>query len=225
MQNKSTIIILSAIIIIALGGALYWLGSGKKLISLSSKPTSTPRVIKENLTIPDTTSFTGAEGRVVEQGNVAVALVPKSEEEKVIVSGAALTVKGVYDRAMPEARKWAPDARLAFIKSLGAITLEGQSSQWQAAFSSTAKKDKGYEIIIRENKMISRKEIESALAGGAMPDNFADRDSAWAIAQLALIPQFQTASITAIVFSYNADAKGWDYIIPNSFGKSAIRVR
>lgn len=225
MQNRSTIIILSAVIIVALGGAAYWLGSGKKLISLSSKTTSKPRVIKENLTIPDTTSFTGSEGRVVEQGNVAVALVPKSEDEKVIVSGAALTVKGVYDRALPEALKWAPDARLAFIKSLGAITLEGQSSQWQVGFSSETKKDKGYEIIVRGDQIISQKEIDSALAGGAVPDNFADRDSAWAIAQLALIPQFQTASVSAIVFSYNADAEWWDYIIPNSFGKSAIRVR
>ena len=182
-------------------------------------------MIQEKLTIPDTTSFTGAEGRVVDQGSVAVALVPKSDAEKVIVPGAELSVKGSYDFAQPEASKWSSDAKLVFIKSLGAVTLDGKSSQWQIAFSSKTKKNRGYEIIVQKNQIVSQKEIESAAIGEEVPANFANRDSSWAIARLADIPQFQTASITAIVFSYNQDANGWDYIIPNSFGKTAIRVR
>jgi len=218
-------IILIIIIIAALGSVFYWLGSDKKIMVAPADEAQKARVIQEKLTIPDTTSFTGAEGRVVDQGSVAVALVPKSDAEKVIVPGAELSVKGSYDFAQPEASKWSSDVKLVFIKSLGAITLDGKSSQWQIAFSSKTKKNRGYEIIVQKNQIVSQKEIESAAIGEEVPANFANRDSSWAIARLADIPQFQTASITAIVFSYNQDANGWDYIIPNSFGKTAIRVR
>jgi len=218
-------IILIIIIIAALGSVFYWLGSDKKIMVAPADEARKARVIQEKLTIPDTTSFTGAEGRVVDQGSVAVALVPKSDAEKVIVPGAELSVKGSYDFAQPEASKWSSDVKLVFIKSLGAITLDGKSSQWQIAFSSKTKKNRGYEIIVQKNQIVSQKEIESAAIGEEVPANFANRDSSWAIARLADIPQFQTASITAIVFSYNQDANGWDYIIPNSFGKTAIRVR
>ena len=218
-------IILIIIIIAALGSVFYWLGSDKKIMVAPADEARKARVIQEKLTIPDTTSFTGAEGRVVDQGSVAVALVPKSDAEKVIVPGAELSVKGSYDFAQPEASKWSSDVKLVFIKSLGAITLDGKSSQWQIAFSSKMKKSRGYEIIVQKNQIVSQKEIESAAIGEEVPANFANRDSSWAIARLADIPQFQTASITAIVFSYNQDANGWDYIIPNSFGKTAIRVR
>ena len=218
-------IILIIIIIAALGSVFYWLGSDKKIMVAPADEAQKARVIQEKLTIPDTTSFTGAEGRVVDQGSVAVALVPKSDAEKVIVPGAELSVKGSYDFAQPEASKWSSDAKLVFIKSLGAVTLDGKSSQWQIAFSSKTKKNRGYEIIVQKNQIVSQKEIESAAIGEEVPANFANRDSSWAIARLADIPQFQTASITAIVFSYNQDANGWDYIIPNSFGKTAIRVR
>jgi len=218
-------IILIIIIIAALGSVFYWLGSDKKIMVAPADEAQKARVIQEKLTIPDTTSFTGAEGRVVDQGSVAVALVPKSDAEKVIVPEAELSVKGSYDFAQPEASKWSSDAKLVFIKSLGAVTLDGKSSQWQIAFSSKTKKNRGYEIIVQKNQIVSQKEIESAAIGEEVPANFANRDSSWAIARLADIPQFQTASITAIVFSYNQDANGWDYIIPNSFGKTAIRVR
>ena len=230
-------IILIIIIIAALGSVFYWLGSDKKIMVAPADEAQKARVIQEKLTIPDTTSFTGAEGRVVDQGSVAVALVPKSDAEKVIVPGAELSVKGVYDLSLQAALEWSSDAKLVFIKSLGAVTLDGKSSQWQIAFSSSpakisketlggqAKKSRGYEVIIQKNQIVSQKEIESAAIGEEVPANFANRDSSWAIARLADIPQFQTASITAIVFSYNQDANGWDYIIPNSFGKTAIRVR
>jgi len=213
-------IILIIIIIAALGSVFYWLGSDKKIMVAPADEAQKARVIQEKLT-----SFTGAEGRVVDQGSVAVALVPKSDAEKVIVPEAELSVKGSYDFAQPEASKWSSDAKLVFIKSLGAVTLDGKSSQWQIAFSSKTKKSRGYEIIVQKNQIVSQKEIESAAIGEEVPANFANRDSSWAIARLADIPQFQTASITAIVFSYNQDANGWDYIIPNSFGKTAIRVR
>ena len=73
-----------------------------------------------------------------------------------MVSKAVLTVKGSYNL---EARsgKWSSDAKLVFVKSLGAITLEGKSSQWQIVFMSKTKTGKGYEIIVQEDQVVSQK--------------------------------------------------------------------
>ena len=216
-------IILIIIIIAALGSAFYWLGSDKKITVAPGEEARKARVIQEKLTIPNTTSFTGAEGRVVDQGGVAVALVPKSEAEKVIVPGAELSVKGSYDFAQPEASKWSSDAKLVFIKSLGAVTLDGKSSQWQIAFSSKTKKSRGYEIIVQKNKIVSQKEIESAATGTDIPANWFD--SGEAIKTIQDMPQYNNASISAINFFYNFDAKEWKYGISTSAGVTSIRVR
>ena len=216
-------IILIIIIIAALGSVFYWLGSDKKITVAPGEEARKARVIQEKLTIPNTTSFTGAEGRVVDQGGVAVALVPKSEAEKVIVPGAELSVKGSYDFAQPEASKWSSDAKLIFIKSLGAVTLDGKSSQWQIAFSSKTKKSRGYEIIVQKNKIVSQKEIESAATGTDIPANWFDSDEA--IKTLQDMPQYNNASISAINFFYNFDAKEWKYGISTSAGVTSIRVR
>ena len=216
-------IILIIIIIAALGSVFYWLGSDKKIMVAPADEARKARVIQEKLTIPDTTSFTGAEGRVVDQGSVAVALVPKSDAEKVIVPGAELSVKGSYDFAQPEASKWSSDAKLVFIKSLGAVTLDGKSSQWQIAFSSKTKKSRGYEIIVQKNKIVSQKEIESAATGTDIPANWFD--SGEAIKTIQDMPQYNNASISAINFFYNFDAKEWKYGISTSAGVTSIRVR
>jgi len=216
-------IILIIIIIAALGSVFYWLGSDKKITVAPGEEARKARVIQEKLTIPNTTSFTGAEGRVVDQGGVAVALVPKSEAEKVIVPGAELSVKGSYDFAQPEASKWSSDAKLVFIKSLGAVTLDGKSSQWQIAFSSKTKKSRGYEIIVQKNKIVSQKEIESAATGTDIPANWFD--SGEAIKTIQDMPQYNNASISAINFFYNFDAKEWKYGISTSAGVTSIRVR
>ena len=216
-------IILIIIIIAALGSAFYWLGSDKKITVAPADEARKARVIQEKLTIPNTTSFTGAEGRVVEQGSVAMALVPKSDAERVIVPGAELSVKGAYDLARPEAGRWSSGAKLVFIKSLGAITLEGKSSQWQIAFSSTAKKNSGYEIIIQKNQIVSQKEIESAATGTDVPVNWFD--SGEAIKTIQDMPQYNNASVSAINFFYNFDAKEWKYGISTSAGVTSIRVR
>ena len=216
-------IILIIIIIAALGSVFYWLGSDKKITVAPGEEARKARVIQEKLTIPNTTSFTGAEGRVVDQGSVAVALVPKSDAEKVIVPEAELSVKGSYDFAQPEASKWSSDAKLVFIKSLGAVTLDGKSSQWQIAFSSKTKKNRGYEIIVQKNKIVSQKEIESAATGTDIPANWFD--SGEAIKTIQDMPQYNNASISAINFFYNFDAKEWKYGISTSAGVTSIRVR
>lgn len=225
-KNKIIISLIGVVLAFMLGGALYYFFFSKNATPSAVKGTRvTPKIISENLQIPNTVSVGATEGRMVNAGTVAVPLVPKDDSERVIVPQAVLTVQGTYLLAQPEAVKWSADAKLVFIKSLGAITLEGKSSQWQAVFSAKTKPKKGYEVIIQRDKVVSQKEIDSTATGADVPKNFSERDGQWAIAQMALIPQFQNASVSTINFSYNPDAKAWDYIIANSYGNSAIRVR
>src|SRR3989304_8744998 len=171
MSNKTLVIILAVLIaIVVLAAGFYAISpngfknvisklkeTGKSINLISEKP----KVIEEKLVIPETQKITGAEGRVVNEGSVAVPLVPENESEKVVVYKAVLTVKGSYNLAASEAQKWSSDAKLVFIKSLGAITLEGKSSQWQLAFSSVIKKGKGNEVIIQGAQIVSKKQIRS----------------------------------------------------------------
>jgi hypothetical protein len=215
--NKKIIYIVGGVVVLAvILIILYFMG----IISpgLVKKVTfqKTPQVIEENLVIPDTQKVTGSDGRVVEKGNVETPLVPKDDGEKIIVAKAILTVKGSYDLAMPEAQKWSLDAKVAMIKSLGAVTLEGKSSQWQLAFTSKSKPKKGYEIIIQADKIVSQKEIDSTAVGADLPASF--KDSAEAIKVLQELPQYSDASLSAVSLYYNTDGKIWRYTLSTSKG-------
>lgn len=224
MQQKNLIIILVAVIVIALGALGVYIAFPDMFKSLTRPATEIkkeqPKVIEETLVIPQTEKITGTEGRTIEEGNVNVPLVPKSEGEKVIVSKAVLTVKGAYTLASAEALKWSPDAKLVFIKSLGAVTLEGKSSQWQLAFSSAANKAKGYEVIVQSDQIVSKKEIDSTAVGADMPANLNDSDVAVQI--LAEMPQFSDATISTINLYYNADGKIWRYALSTSKGTTSV---
>lgn len=232
MSNKTLIIILAVLIaIIILAAGFYAISPGSfkgvfsklkeagKAINLIQEK---PQVIEEKLVIPETVKITGGEGRIVKQGDIAVLLVPKSENEKVIVPKAILTVKGSYNLAKSESEKWANDAVPVFIKSLGAITLEGKSSQWQLVFSAKSKTKKGYEIIIQGDQIVSKKEIDSAAIGADMPKNWLDSDGA--IKKLQEMPQYSNVSISTINFFYNADAKEWRYGFSTSVGATSVRL-
>lgn len=225
-QNKKLVVILIVIIVIvAIGTILYSLGglpSFKKLLP-SPKVEEKPKVIEENLVIPDTQKIVVGEGRTVTEGAVDVSLVPKTEGEKVIVEKAVLTVKGSYALANAETLKWSSDAKLVFIKSLGAVTLEGKSSQWQLAFSSKIKSKKGYEVIIQADQIVSKKEIDSTAVGAELPKNWYDSDGA--IKSLQNLPQFSDATISSVSFIYDLDSKGWFYGLSTSRGVTSIAVR
>lgn len=223
MSQKNLIIIIAVIIIIALAGGVYvFYPQVFKFMQLS--PTtiekSKPRVVEENLVIPQTEKIIGNEGRTINEGDVKVPLVPKSEGEKVVVSKAVLTVKGAYNLAAVEIKNWSPDAKLVFIKSLGAVTLEGKSSQWQLAFSSVAKKAKGYEIVIQADQIVSKKEIDSTAVGADVPVSLNDSDIAVKI--LAEMPQFSDATISTINLYYNVDGKIWRYALSTSKGTTSV---
>lgn len=219
-KNKKIYVIFSIVIVVLIVVLLFYfeiIPSGfLKNLPLLKKG---PRVIEENLVIPDTQKINGTEARIVEKGNVETPLVPKNEGEKVIVAKAVLTVKGGYDKALVEAKNWANDAKLVFVKSLGAVTLEGKSSQWQLAFSSATKKGKGYEVIIQADQIVSKKEIESTAKGANLPANWRDSDKV--IQSLQELPQFSDATISSISLYYNTDGKMWRYALSTSRGTTS----
>lgn len=181
-----------------------------------------PQVVEETLVIPYTQKITGTEGRTASPSSVAVPLVPKSDAEKVIVEKAVLTVKGSYDLAKSEAENWSSSAKLVFVKSLGAVTLEGKSSQWQLAFSSALKPKKGYEVIIQADDIVSKKEIDASAAGANIPKNWYDSDGA--IKSLQELPQFADATVSGINFFFNQDGKTWMYGLTTSRGATSMTV-
>ena len=220
MRNKSTILII-LVIVIAIGVLAYVFFESEKSIKIEES--SKPKIITENLIIPNTQSITGLEGKMMSGQNAPqIPLVPKTESEMVIVPKAELTIKGSYNLVLSQVIAQASDAKLVFIKSLGAITLDGKSSQWQFAFHSL-NKNKGYEIIVRGDQIISQKEIESTATGMDTPQKWFDSDEA--IKTLQDMPQYSNASVSAINFFYNTDANEWKYGVSTSAGVTSIRLR
>lgn len=220
-ENKKTIIALASVIILFVGGLLVWfLMPG--IVEKARIDIQGGKVIEEKIVIPETTRVSVEEARVPDGAGYAVPLVPKTKEEHIIVSKAVLTIKGSYDIAVKEGMKWAPDAKLIYIKSLGAITIEGKSSTWQIAIGSKEKK-KGYEIIIQEDKIISQKEIESNSYGFDLPGEWYDSNDA--VISLQTLPQFSDATISSLSFYYNTDGKKWGYVFATSRGTTSMPVR
>lgn len=228
MQQKNLIILLVAVIIIVLAtlGVYFVFPDAFKALTrqVAEIKRDQPRVIEENLVIPETERISGGEGRLAADGeSVDVPLVPKNEGEKVIVSKAVLTTKGSYNLATQEVLKWSAGSKLALIKSLGAINLDGKSSQWQLIFVSDDKKGKGYEVIVQADQIVSKKEIDSTAVGAELPKNWFDSDGA--IKSLQDLPQFSDATVSSVSFYYNTDGKLWEYALSTSRGVTAISVQ
>lgn len=203
-----------AVVALALGAYFFFTEKGKEF-SLFEKPT----VITENIVIPNTTTINAGDARVASGDKYAVSLVPKSKSEEIIVPNAILTLRESYDLAIVEGKKWADDANLAYIKSLGAVTLEGKSSTWQVVIGSKTKK-KGYEVIVQGSAVLSQKEVDSKDYGGAVPDPW--KDLAVVIRELQSHPLYQNATVSEVNFYYNLDNKKWYYAIATSKGMSSI---
>lgn len=224
--NKKTVVIGVIVAILALVVVLYFFKPS--LLNIFTQQigidVERPMIVTETVKIPDTKAVTGGEGWYPNKDAYKVPLAPKSDGERVEVTGAILTTRGAYLVALPIAQEWVADAKLVMINSLGAVTLDGKSQGWQVVFGSKKNK-KGYEVVVERETIVSKKEIPSSVYGADIPKNFAERDAAWAIALLAGNPQFQAASMTGLNFVYNADAQAWEYLIANSFGGSSVRVR
>lgn len=229
MQNKNLVILLVILILIIVGAvAVYFIFPefGSKVARVVDIRPEKPQVIEEKLVIPNTQKINGIEGRFgneITETTIQTPLVPKTEAEKVIVSKAVLTAKGSYDLAKTEAGKWSTDAKPVFIKSLGAVTLEGKSSQWQLAFSSKTKLKKGYEVIIQADQIVSMREIESTVVGANLPENLPDLGGI--IKELQSHPLYQDVTVSAISLYLNPDDKKWYYNLTTSRGASTIIIQ
>lgn len=220
MNNSKKIILIALVVVIAVASVWYfWQKKGGKRISLFEEKKT---VVEESLKTLDTKSVSIVDGRVPNTDAYNTPIAPKSEKEKVIVPGAILTLKDSYQRAETIALEWSQDAKLVFIKSYGAVTLEGKSSQWQVVFGSKEKKA-GYEIVIQKDAVFSKKEIESKEYGYDLPNNWYDAQDA--ILSIQTMPQFQESTISGINFVYNADGKIWGYALATSNGTVSVPVR
>lgn len=219
-SNKKFLIggvIVIAVIVLAV---YFWQTSPsfKKVVTFYEKP----KVVEETLVIPETKQVEAAAGRTPTTEHYAVPLVPTTEGEKVVVPGAVLTLKESFEVAKPKAETWAKDAKLVFLTSQGAVTLEGRSSMWQVVFGSLSKK-KGYEVVVQGDKIVSEKEIPSAEYGYVLPTNWYDAGEA--IISIQSLPQFADATVSSINFFYNRDGKRWGYALGTSRGTTSMPVR
>jgi len=179
------------------------------------------QIINDSVQIPDTLSIGPNDGEVVPRGEFNVKIQPQSEADKVIVTNATLTLKEAYFLAKDKATNWANDQKLVFIKSNGALNLEGQSSSWQLVFASTQKKA-DYEIITGADKIISEKEIVASSKGFDLPINWYDSNEA--IASLSNLPQFSLDTISAISFYYSQAAESWSYGLATDNGQKTTSM-
>lgn len=221
MRNKIAILII-LIIVIAIGVLAYvFFGSEK---SIKIEESSKPKIIQENLVVPNTRNITESASKSVNESAAGIILSPKNEGETFIVPNAILTLKGGYNLALPQTLEWASDAKPVFIKSLGVITLDGKSSQWQIAFNSKTEK-KGYEIIIQGDKIVSEKEIESSATGAEAPVNWPD--AANMIKTLQARPAFSDATVSSFLLTSTPESKDvkWWLSIGTSKGTVTFEVK
>ena len=184
-----------------------------------------PMVIDEKPVLPDTMEIKSSDRFTVIEGNTQTPLVPKSDGERVVVTKAVFTVKGAFDFSKTEASQWSENAKLAYVKSLGAITLDGKSSEWQVIYVSSDKdkKGKGYEVVIFGDQVLSKKEIDTSFIGADVIDDIKDSDMA--IVVLQELPQYSSATLSAINFYYNNDVKSWRYNLVTSSGAVTVPAK
>ena len=180
------------------------------------------QVIDDNIKIPNTTVISKTEGEIVPRGEYNIKLQPQSESEQAYILKAKLTLKEAYSVADVAAVKWADDSKLVFIKSNGALGLEGRSSSWQIVFSSPQNK-RAYEVIISSDQIVSEKEVDSLISGYDLPVNW--YDSYEAIASLRTDPQFAEGTISAISFYYSSAEDSWAYGLANGDKTTAMWVK
>ncbi len=193
-------------------------GIGEK--DQSGKPRK-ERMIQEEVVLPQTSQVTPTEGQYFAHEGVAVPLVPPADEE-IVLPRPSRTIKAAYTLAEPAALRWAPDARLHFIRSLSTVTPKGDCSVWQIIFASQARQ-RGYEVLIEGNDVRSVKEIASTSPGAELPRAWYDSDEA--VQSIANLPQFASSTLSGLTFFYNQDAQEWRYGIATTFGNTSMRVK
>jgi len=224
-KDKNNILIVAIILVILIIIVFIILAFQKKQPSgqpVFDSKTFKGQIIDDTIKIPNTTGITSNEGEIVPRGEFDIKLQPQSEGETVYITKAKLTLKESYNLSQIEAAKWSSDAKLVFIKSNGALGLDGKASSWQLVFGSALKK-KGYEIIVVENQIVSAKEIISESSGFDLPINW--YDSYDAIGTLRNLPQFKDGTISALSFYYSNANKSWAYGLATGEKTTAMWVK
>ena len=150
---KTKIIIgISALVVLVLGGVglFFFL----QRTGLAPEIVQQKIVVEEKLVVPDTVQISPTQARTVQKGAVETPI--DTSKAEVVSEKAVLTLKGSYDKALAEASAWAPDAALVFIKSLGVVTGEGKSGEWQVVFGSKEKKA-GFEVLVYGDAIAAKK--------------------------------------------------------------------
>lgn len=217
LSNKKPVILMAIIVLLAGGGAaVYFYYGGFKKIPLAIFETT--RVVVENPAPSAIKSASAAAGRFVVSTGEDIAIMGGAG---VVIAGGK-TLKESYALANAEAARWAEDAKLVYIKSLGTVTLSGASSGWETVFGSKARK-KGYVLSVVSGNITDKKEIVSTSAGYVLPDDWYDGGEA--IKSIQTLPQFRDATISGLSFYYNEDGQRWGYAIFSSNGTVSVPVR
>jgi hypothetical protein len=178
-------------------------------------------IIDDVVKVPDTLQVAPNEGEVVARGEYSVKLRPQSEKDQVYITKAKLSLKEAYNFTKEAALAWSSDQKLIFIRSNGALGLDGKASSWQIAYGS-AKKRKAYEIIIEADKVISEKEVDTQNFGQETPLNWYDSNEA--IASLPNLAQFTFDTVSAISFYYSQAAESWAYGLATGSGQKTTSM-
>lgn len=213
------IVILSGVgilLVVACGMSFFT----SKVVHSPKKKAFTTYTVNEKLSIPGTDSVHPVDGRIIAQGNYAAPIDP--QQGKVISDKAIFTMKDAYSVASSTAVAWSRDAALVYIHSLGVVTSDGKSGEWQIVFGSKTKK-KGYEVIVFGSDIASQKEIDATAYGYPLPKNW--YDSGDALTALRTEGQFANATVSSINFFYNTDGKKWGYALATSNGTVSMPVK
>lgn len=180
------------------------------------------QIINDVVKIPETISINSNEGEIVPRGDYEIKIKPQTESEQVLITKAKFTLKEAYNKALPEVTKWSADQKLVFIKSNGALGLDGRSSSWQLVYNSPSLR-RDYEIVIIEDQIVSQKELTSNVSGAEPPTNW--YDSYEAIASLVTLPQFSDGTISALSFYYSNTDNSWAYGLANGDKTTSMWVK
>ena len=166
------------------------------------------RVITSSLALDDLNIAKVGQGEIVVRGEYDVKIQPADDSEKVMLAGATTTLKQAHEIAYPEAELWAEDVKLISISSAGALNIDGHAAAWRLLYAS-ARLERAYEIVIKGDSIISRRELEAETAGNNLPRSWYDSDEA--LLSLRYLDQFKDETISAISFYYSPVAASWAY--------------
>ncbi len=132
-----------------------------------------------------------------------------------------LDLDDAYNLALVEARAWHGDAVLS---SLSAPTdAAGRSDRWELVFISPSTKGRGYQVVVVENRIVSKEEISYQGAGADFPADLITPEEA--VRQVRTIKGYEDAAIQGVEAVYGAGGKIWYWGVRTARGVVSIKAR